>query len=397
MKIVFVLGMLCASSGLHAGWFWSSPEEAKPVVQEVAANQKPRFVASSATFAPVDTAETGEKPLFVAYSHSNEYASIANYTDSTISVYCVDKSTGAFTERPFSPVTTGTGPRSLAYSPCDGYLAVCGSGPQNLGSIHIYRSSCKKGALALLQVITQAEDPNLNQPQTIVYSPNGRFAAVTNVGADADPASDSIAIYKVSHSTGKFILPPVQQIINPAEGDRPTGLAYSPDGRFAAVTFLASGRVIVYQVDPVMGKFLNPQSQNVGFEPTSVAYSQSGKFAAVANSGSNTVSTFTVNQATGQFTPTVPATVGAGSAPQHVAYSRDDLVAAVTNRLDGSVTHYCVDPVTGNFTDPVTFPINGDSAEVYGLAFAPCSDFAAVTNSTGNLVLIFKVDSSTCP
>jgi 6-phosphogluconolactonase (cycloisomerase 2 family) len=402
MKFAVVLGMLCTSVTLQAGWFCTGAEEKKTALQEeTVVTQKPSFVANSATLTPADSVATGESPLFVAYSHSNASAAVVNRTDDTVSIYNVDKCSGEFTERSFSPVATGQGPLALAYSPCDGYLAVCGwrdqsePGDQSPGNIHIYRIPCKTGEPELLQVITQAEDSTLKQPQSIDYSPCGRFAAVANFGEDA--VTDSIVIYRVSHATGKFLLPPTMVIVNPSEGDGATGLSYSPDGKSAAVTFFFSSNVVTYQVDPVDGYFLNPTSHTAGIGSVSVAYSPNGKFAAVANHGNNTVSTYTVDQITGQFTATVPPTATAGSGPQYVGYSKDSKVAAVTNALDGNVTHYCVDQQTGLFTNPVTFPINGATGGAYGLAFAPCSNFVTVTNSTDNLALTFKVDSSTCP
>jgi uncharacterized repeat protein (TIGR01451 family) len=168
-------------------------------------------------------------------------------------------------------------------------------------------------------------------------------------------------------------------------GPIPINVVYSPDGRFAAIPNTGDNTVTVYSVDQTTGAF-TPIGLPfpTGSAPELAAYSPDGRFAAVANIVDNTVSVYSVNQLTGVFTPivAVPCPLGAcptGTAPFQVVYSPDSRFAAVTNLLDNTVGVYSVDQVTGALTPLADSPYaTGNTPR--GLAYSPNGKFAAVAN-----------------
>jgi 6-phosphogluconolactonase (cycloisomerase 2 family) len=346
---------------------------------------------------PVEVVATGANPEFLVYSHSGALAAVANFDDDTISVYKVDADDGTFTQVASSPFPAGQDPLSIAFSPSDRNLAVANTNFSGLSqsSLYIYRVHCKTGRLSLIQAITQAQDPTIVLPSSVAYSPDGRFVAIANNGTSAGTDS-TVSVYAVNPIDGKLFLPPVQTFL-PGMGTPGTGpftVAYSPDGRFAAVTLgnLPNFAVANFVVDPVTGEFLNEFDAPSGTFPTGVTYSHNGLFAAITNS--DNVTTYTVNQTTGHFS-VLQLAVPTGSLPQYIAYSPEDLVAAVSNDGDGTITLYCVD-ASGNFSNAQTVPINSATGHPVGIDFAPCNDFVAVTDAVKNNVTILKVGVEAC-
>jgi 6-phosphogluconolactonase (cycloisomerase 2 family) len=408
-KLLCVLAMLYTIS-LHAiGCFStvnsSEPEAVSITNNEVTSSEDSETPAGLASTIDDGVALTGEGPNFVAYSHSGKFAAVTNGIENTISMYKVKK-TGAFKEISSSSFGAGKGPDCIAFSPSDRHVAVTTgnrffseAGMEN-SSIRIYRMDVKTGNLKEIQTIQRIDDLSIRIPTSITYSPDGRFVAVANYAAFV--GQDSVSIYGVSPITGKLYLPAVQTFTPTGSASGPYVVAYSPDGRFAAVTLHKNGMVATYQVDLATGKFGSEAILGTGLAATAgVVYSHNGLFAAVVNSDSvnpanaKSVTTYSVDQTSGKFT-TLQASVAAGAFPNYVAYSHDDKVAAVANYVDGTVTFYCVDDV-GNFSFKETLNINGTLGNPLGIAFAPSSNFVAVTDFTRNNVSVFLVDETACP
>ena len=383
-----------------------------------------------AAFTLLFTFPTGDSPDFVVYSHDRKYAAVTNGADTTVSVYAVDCGTGYFTEIDGSPfptcsctgsctgtcscagVCSGTGtcsciglyPSSIAYSPNVTYAAVTNAAstvnPSSYSndSVAVYSVNAETGALTLVQVLTNATNPEIVTPFSIAYSPDGLFAAVANFD-NVFFINDNISIYSVSKVTGKLTLIPSGRVAETGKG--PLVVAYSPNGKFAAVTLNEASVVAIFTVDPTTGAFTDEVDVPTGNFPFGVAYSHNGKFAAVANSADDTVSTYTVDPVSGVFTATTTPTVSSGAYPTYVAFSSDDALLAVTNTADGTVTVYCVDPVLGNLTE--TQLVSNSPAvpittgfEASGIQFSPCTDFAAVTSYGADTVSVYDINSGVC-
>lgn len=397
MKSIFfvcsVLFTLISNVSWAFGCF-STPKEPEAIVTEQVA------LVTGDIFTLEDQTTTGMDPVHVAYSHSGSFLSVANGTiNGSISVYKVKKDRLGFIQE----IGAGINPNYLSYAPNDNFLAVVNTNMQTngRGSIIVYQADCKVGTLSRLQTLQAPANPEILNPFAVTYSPDGRFAAVSNQDFIND--NSSILVYRVHPVSGKWQLVQIIPLTVLTVFPFPWELQYSPDGRFLSVVLNSPSSVRTFDVDPVTGELTNPQNTTADLvNPTGIAYSHSGQFAAVTNFNA-TIVTYQVNSATGALVPNgLPLTTSTpGLHPWFVAYSSDDLVAAVTNRFSavvpgpGTVTVYCVDQETGEFSpSPVqTIPNLQDPV---GIDFAPCSPFAAVTERTANRVDLYKVENDIC-
>lgn len=185
------------------------------------------------------------------------FAAVVN--NKTVSVYSVDKTTGAFTASvPGSPFPTGNESNAIAISPLVNdklFAAVTNEKPTrgSDGSISVYSVDPVTGVFTFVPGSPFAII--LSSPQDIAFSPlvNGNlFAAVT---AREQEEFDNILVYSVNTNTGLFTL--LQEITPTEKG--PKGIAYSPfvgGNLFAAVANRFSNNVSVYQV--FLGGVFNP-------------------------------------------------------------------------------------------------------------------------------------------
>ncbi len=133
-----------------------------------------------------------------------------------------------------------------------------------------------------------------NQPNAIALSPDGRFAYITNSGAN------SLSVLNLLTRQEEVAIP---------VGTTPLFLALSPDGATAYVTNSGSNSVSVVDCDAKQVT----DSITVGTQPHGIVITPDGSTAYVANRGSNTISV--LDLATRQQTATIPT----GGSPVDVA------------------------------------------------------------------------------
>ena len=350
---------------------------------------------------PASNANTGfNSPRSVAFSPSGGLIATANSSDSSVSVFKVDSVTGLLTpvvQSPASNATTGTGPRSVAFSPSGGVIAVAN---EYSDSVSMFKVDSVTG---LLTPVVQSPASNATTgtgPSSVAFSPSGGIIAVTN------EASNSVSMFKVDSVTG--LLTPVVQspASNATTGTVPSSVAFSPSGGVIAVTNSGSNSVSMFKVDSVTG-LLTPVTQSpasnatTGNSPSSVAFSPSGGVIAVTNQFSGSVSMFKVDSVTGLLTPVVQspasnATTGSSSNPSSVAFSPSGGVISVANLGSSSVSMFKVDTVTGLLTPapstPASYATTGFSP--VSVAFSPSGGHIAVTNEGSSSVSVFAVTSA---
>src|SRR5262249_44449923 len=79
----------------------------------------------------------------------------------------------------------------------------------------------------------------------VAYSHNGKFAAVVN------QLAHTLSVYRVDSDSGAFIL---IQTVDPGSDTAPFEFAYAPCDTFAAVADL-NGSILVYSIDCVTGEW----------------------------------------------------------------------------------------------------------------------------------------------
>jgi len=330
--------------------------------------------------------QTGVGPYSVKYSNSGKFAAVVNDSDDTVSVYRVHSRTGAF--EPIQTIASGNAPNFVVYSPEDkfAYLTNFGSfGPG--GSIIVYSIDPKTGIWSNIQTIN---DGSVSSPYGFDISPCGKFLAVANFGT-GNPGSGSIAIYQISGHTGmlKFIA------ITPHQS--PEILAFSPDGQYLAVTNFEGASVSVFKMNSIgYIQEIEDSPFPVGLNPEGVAYKHNGKAVAIANTSDGTVTFYRVNSETGQFYDMQTYATG-DSAPAELAFSNDDTLLAVGSfNNPGTATVFCVKgrdktliQSIPNLQGPYTFAFNPSNKN-----FAALSIFGNGTDPGS--VQVYKVNNSAC-
>lgn len=203
---------------------------------------------TTGSLASLGTIGTGTNPFSVAFSpviNGKLYAAAANSASNNISVYQVNTSSGAFSSVGTFPISGGSVPLSITFSPIlPGNLLFAAVANEISGNVVIFSVNPSSGAFSQIQTITTVG----TLPRSIAYSPliaGNLFAAAVNNG------SNNVIIYSVDITTGMFT-----QIPGPltSAGTGAFSIAYSSltpsNNLFAAVANnAASGTVSVFQVD----------------------------------------------------------------------------------------------------------------------------------------------------
>jgi 6-phosphogluconolactonase (cycloisomerase 2 family) len=340
---------------------------------------------------------TAMDPVHVVYSHSGNFLSVANGTmNGSISIYKAKKNGLQLIQE----VAAGINPSYISYAPKDTFLAVANTNmqPNARGSLIVYQADSTQGTVTKIQTLQAPANPEILNPFAVTYSPDGRFVAVSNQDSINNKAS--ILVYRVTPVSGKWQLIQEYPLVFDSENSpKPWELQYTPDGKFLSVVINDPDTILTLEVNLTTGELSNAQTNSTDLSsPTGIAYSNNGRFAAVTNFDNlNAVVTYSVNSATGTLVRTTQEPVsGATGFPRFVAYSSDDLIAAVTHRTNpGSVTLYCVNQETGEFTStPVqTLSMLHDPV---GIAFAPGHSFAAITERQANKVSLYNAENEIC-
>jgi YVTN family beta-propeller protein len=227
---------------------------------------------------------------------------------------------------------------------------------------HAFALNDAKGAGAVSVVDTAQNTAGVKIPvaagtDRVVFTPDGRFAYVTNF---ADAGAISVVDIAGNKVTATFGVPA-----------KPNGLAISPDGRHLYVASSTPGVLTVIDTAGNKVTATIPVRKN----PDGVALTADGRRAYVTNYGSDSVSV--IDTATNEVTGTVPVQ----NQPVKVAISPDGSRAYVTNRASGTVS--VID--TGSNKVTATVPVNQNPS---GVAVTPDGRRAYVTNTGSGTISV---------
>ncbi|HEY2525059.1 MAG TPA: beta-propeller fold lactonase family protein [Candidatus Binataceae bacterium] len=138
------------------------------------------------------------------------------------------------------------GPTGIAIDPSGRFLYVANEGE---GRIHQFRIDRDTGQLLPIGDGSVDDDGVASHPQQIAVSPRGGFAYVTNSGnaGEGKKNDGSIAEYAIDPSTGA--LKPIETLSGGGL-QQPLGIAFTPDGRFAFVSDAGAGTLVSFAVEP---------------------------------------------------------------------------------------------------------------------------------------------------
>jgi len=206
-------------------------------------------------------------------------------SDSSVSMYTINSTTGALTS--IGMIPAGAGPDSVAVDPTGKFAYVTNFGSKD---VSMYTIDAATEALASIGTIAAGTGP-----VSVAVDPAGKFAYVTNFN------SNDVSMYTIDAATGTLTF-----IGSIAAGTNPFSVAVDPGGKFAYVAnwtgHNTDGSVSMYTIDATTGGLTLIGTIATELSPTSIAIHPSGKFAYVTNSGSNSVSMYSINRATGTLT-----------------------------------------------------------------------------------------------
>lgn len=298
------------------------------------------------------------------YSPDGKWYAYPSDSINNISIFSYD-SFGNLTQISASPqsVTTPLSIATIAYSPDSKFLVATSASTSNLNNNRIALFSVNQATGALTQrnanngaIGTFNRVTGGYAGGTIIYSPNGKFVAVSLLNPST-PTQGGVGMYTANATSGALTL------INSAS--TPTSI------------FLT--------------QHVTRGSTNL-FTDSYIAFSPDSLYLAQANfDNTNTITIYTVNQTTGELGPLsggfygtdylVPGGMGNF---QHIAYSPDGNLLAVSSA--NTYFTFTLNNGIPTFADAYT-PANGPS-----LYFSPDSQFL-ISTPNANTIDVIRVDS----
>jgi|GEM_PF-2712848 len=357
--------------------------------------------ASCTTFSQVSGSPfaTGSSPNTMAYSavlNNSSFALVPN-GNGGVTVYNTNTTTGALTQVAGSPFSAGSGPYGGAFSPIVGgnlFAAVTNS---STTTVSVYQVNMTTGAFTQ---VTGSPFTTVSTPLSVAYSPvvgGNLFAAIVSF-----TPGGGVAVFQVNTTTGVFTSVTGSPF---STGNGPNSVAFSPvvgGNLFAALTNSNSNTVSVYQVNTTTGVFtaVTGSPFATGNLPHGVAFTPvlSGNlFAAVANYTDGTVSVYQVNTTTGVFTQIAGSPFATGSEAYNVAISSligGNLYAAVPSYNGTTASVYLVNTTTGAFTLISTIAVG--TTHPANCEFSPLVNgnmFLSTVNQGNNTVSVYQVQA----
>ena len=219
-----------------------------------------------------------------------------NQNANTVSGYAITPVTGVLTKVGTADAPTGTTPTWIVFTPNGKFAYVSNSGSGNISEYSVNAD----GTLTPTGTIPAgagAADLTIDATGTHLYCPN----KATGGGGS------TISAYSIDQTTGLL----TQVGANVPSGPGPFLVTIEATGRFAYAASSGGADVHGYTIDQTSGA-LTPMAQPfvTGMTPNFLIVDPSGQFAYTANQQSDTISAFAIDQNTGALTP-----AGAGTYP----------------------------------------------------------------------------------
>jgi len=207
--------------------------------------------------------------------------------------------------------------------------------------------------------------PAGSAPSGVAITPDRKFAYVTNSGLN------TVSVIDIETNT---------VVASVLVGTTPNTIAITPDGQFAYVTNRDSNDVSVIDT---ASNTVTVLSIPVGSIPGAIAITPNGQFAYVVNMASSDVSV--IDTATNTVTV---ASIPVEFAPSAIAINPNEQFAYVVNKNSNTIS---VIDLSTNTVEPSTIAIGSDSSTI---AITPNGQFAYVTNSSLNSVNVVDLTTN---
>lgn len=314
------------------------------------------YNSSTGVLTPNSNVSTnGSDSVAIVGSIDGNYIYVVDQTQSMIKSFAVNSSTGALIF--IESIATGTNPDtgSLRFDPAGKYLYSSAINTQN---ISVFSYDASNGHLTLAYNV-----PSSPHPSVITFTPNGKFAYVSNnVGVTPPAVADSarVYIYQVQNNGNLVALTPESSI--QSLDNNPYASLVDPTGRYLYVTNVgplslgvqyAASTVSVYNIDQLTGALsYNTTQQSVQVEsaPVAIVSDRLGKYMYVANGITGSLSQFSANASNGSLSPLTPPSVTAGSSPMSLTFGPGERFVYSVSRYGNFIQMYSVNSTTGQLT-----------------------------------------------
>lgn len=300
----------------------------------------------------------GVRPEGVAIDPTGKVAYVTNYRSDNVSGYTIDPQSGALTPVEGSPFKAGEGAQGLAIDPIGKFVYVTNRRSKDVSAdVSAYRIDPQSGALTPVAGSPFAAEVD---PTGVALTPNGKFAYVTNkFNAQRHGLDGSVSAFAIDATSGAFTQVPGSPF---ATGKFPTGVAITPDGKFAYVPAWQSDSVFAYAIDPHTGALEkvtgSPFAGGGGGDHSScgIAIDPTGRFAYMLRNNNlrqkNQVFGYMIDPTSGALTPVPGSPFEVGKDVRGVAIDPTGKFAYVTDESDsiehhGKVYGYSIDPHSG--------------------------------------------------
>lgn len=162
-------------------------------------------------------------------------------------VYWLDATAGALSpeEIPFAQVSSGAGPRHIAFHPSGRFVYVNNEIDSSLSA---FAYDVERGTLQIIDTRSTLPDDVFglsagNHTAQCVVHPSGRFVYVSNRG------HDSIAMFAIDEETGRLRLLGCE----PSRGEVPRNFNIDPSGTFLLAANSGSDTIVTFRIDPQTG------------------------------------------------------------------------------------------------------------------------------------------------
>jgi 6-phosphogluconolactonase len=195
--------------------------------------------------------QEGPHAHFITPDPSGRFVLACDLGIDRVLVYRLDPDTGALApnDLPYAQLSSGAGPRHLAFHPGGRFVFVLNEIDSTLSS---FAWDAERGAMQIVDTSSTLPEDFRGQSTCaqVVAHPNGRFVYGSNRG------HDSIAIFAVDQETGK-LRPAGHQH---AGGREPRNFSLDPSGRLLLAGSQHDDRIVAFHVDAETGQ-LTPTGQ----------------------------------------------------------------------------------------------------------------------------------------
>lgn len=162
-----------------------------------------------------------------------------------VQIYRLDSAAGRLVPAtlPYAQVSSGAGPRHLAFDPTGRYVYVIN---ELDSTISAFAFDQERGTLRIIQTASTLPDGFAGTSHTaqILVHPSGRFVYGSNRG------HDSIAVFAVDPASGRLSLVGYQ----PSGGKTPRNFTIDPTGELLLAANQQSGTIVTFRIDGASGR-----------------------------------------------------------------------------------------------------------------------------------------------